>query len=310
MATYLVTGGAGFIGSNIVRKLLTLGNKVKVMDNLATGREQNIQDLLKDIEFIEGDIRSLDAVLHVMDGVDYVLHQAALPSVPRSVNDPLTSNEVNVNGTLNVLIAARDNDVQRVVVASSSSIYGNSLQLPKVETMIQNPMSPYATSKLATERYALSFHSVYGLPTVALRYFNVFGPYQDPKSQYAAVIPKFITAIQNEDTFEIHGDGEQSRDFTYIDNVIEANLLACSSANAAGQFVNIACGSRYTLNEMVSMLEKIIGKKPHPEYVANRTGDVKHSQADISAANKYLGYSPVVTFEEGLRRTVDWYKTH
>jgi UDP-glucose 4-epimerase len=197
-----------------------------------------------------------------------------------------------------------------VVVASSSSIYGNSKQLPKVETMIQNPMSPYATSKLATERYAMSFNSVYGLPTVALRYFNVFGPHQDPKSQYAAVIPKFITAILKEETFEIHGDGEQSRDFTYIENVIEANLLACSSENAIGQFVNVACGSRYTLNQMVKMLEEIIGKKSHPEYISSRTGDVKHSQADIDAAREYLGYTPVVTFEEGLRRTVEWYKNN
>jgi nucleoside-diphosphate-sugar epimerase len=247
-------------------------------------------------------------VQKVMTGVNYVLHQAALPSVPRSINDPVATNQANVNGTLNVLVAARDQHVHRVVVASSSSIYGNSRTLPKVETMQQQPLSPYATSKLAAERYALNFHAVYGLPTVALRYFNVFGPNQDPTSQYAAVIPKFVTAMLQNDAFYVYGDGEQSRDFTYIDNVIEANLLACQSETAPGRVFNVACGLRFTLNQMISTLEKYIGVQARAQYVEARSGDVKHSLADIGLAREHLGFIPVVTFEEGLQLTVDWFK--
>jgi len=307
-STYLVTGGAGFIGSNIVYALLEKGENVKVLDNLSTGKFPNIEPILDHIEFIQGDICDLDTVNKATKGVDYILHQAALPSVPRSVQAPITSNRVNVAGTLNMLVAARDNDVQRFVMASSSSVYGNAKQLPKMETMLQEPLSPYATSKLAGERYTLNFHSVYGLPTVALRYFNVFGPRQDPKSQYSAVIPKFILALMQCHPFEIHGDGEQSRDFTFVENVVAANLLACQSEAALGKVMNVACGERYTLNTMVGLLEEYIGVKGQRHYVASRKADVKHSQADISLARKCLNFDPKVSFEEGLKRTVDWYR--
>lgn len=306
--TYLVTGGAGFIGSNIAHALLQRGHRVRVLDNLSTGKFENIEDIVKEVDFIEGDICDLDTVEKAVRGVDYILHQAALPSVPRSIENPLASNRVNVDGTLNLLVAARDHGVRRFVMASSSSVYGNSKELPKVETMLQQPLSPYATSKLAGERYAMNFYHVYGLETVALRYFNVFGPHQDPKSQYAAVVPKFITAMLKGEAFEIHGDGEQSRDFTYIENVIEANLLACTAEKAPGNAMNIACGERYTLNQMVRKLEEYIGVPGNGRYVETRKGDVKHSQADISLARECLNFEPKVTFEAGLHKTVDWYR--
>lgn len=307
MAHYLVTGGGGFVGSNIVQTLLECGERVRVLDNFATGRQQNLADLANEIELIEGDIRDPQVTARAVAGVDYVLHQAALGSVPRSVQDPITSNDVNVNGTLNMLWAAKQAGVKRFVTASSSSVYGNTPQLPKEEAMSPNPISPYAVSKLACERYTMSFHAVYGLPTVALRYFNVFGPKQDPLSQYAAVIPRFITAIKKGEAPVVYGDGEQSRDFTFIENVVQANLLACTAPAAPGQFMNIACGDRYSLNTLLQLLAEIIGKDVRPTYQAERSGDVKHSLASIERAKKVLGFSPAVNFRDGLKRTVAWF---
>ena len=307
MAHYLVTGGGGFVGSNIVQTLLERGERVRVLDNFATGRQQNLAGLANEIELIEGDIRDPQVTARAVAGVDYVLHQAALGSVPRSVQDPITSNDVNVNGTLNMLWAAKQAGVKRFVTASSSSVYGNTPQLPKEEAMSPNPISPYAVSKLACERYTMSFHAVYGLPTVALRYFNVFGPKQDPLSQYAAVIPRFITAIKKGEAPVVYGDGEQSRDFTFIENVVQANLLACTAPAAPGQFMNIACGDRYSLNTLLQLLAEIIGKDVRPIYQAERSGDVKHSLASIERAKKVLGFSPAVNFRDGLKRTVAWF---
>lgn len=307
MAHYLVTGGGGFVGSNIVQTLLERGERVRVLDNFATGRQQNLADLANEIELIEGDIRDPQVTARAVAGVDYVLHQAALGSVPRSVQDPITSNDVNVNGTLNMLWAAKQAGVKRFVTASSSSVYGNTPQLPKEEAMSPNPISPYAVSKLACERYTMSFHAVYGLPTVALRYFNVFGPKQDPLSQYAAVIPRFITAVKKGEAPVVYGDGEQSRDFTFIENVVQANLLACTAPAAPGQFMNIACGDRYSLNTLLQLLAEIIGKDVRPIYQAERSGDVKHSLASIERAKKVLGFSPAVNFRDGLKRTVAWF---
>ncbi len=307
MAHYLVTGGGGFIGSNLVQALIERGQRVRVLDNFATGRRQNLAGLENQIELIEGDMRDPATAERAISGVDYVLHQAALGSVPRSVQDPLTSNEVNVNGTLNLLWAAKKSRVKRFVIASSSSIYGNTPQLPKDENMLPNPISPYAVSKLAAERYTLSFNAVYGLQTVALRYFNVFGSKQDPASQYAAVIPRFITALMKGQSPVIYGDGEQSRDFTYIDNVVQANLLACSAPEAPGQVMNIACGDRYSLNTLLQLLAEIMGKEVRPIYETERPGDVKHSLASIARAQKILGFSPAINFREGLKRTVAWF---
>ncbi len=308
MASYLVTGGAGFIGSNIVHELVKRGEHVRVLDNLSTGRPENLRGILDKIEFIEGDICDENTVRRAVYGVDYVLHQAALPSVQRSVNDPIASNRVNVNGTLNLLMAAKEEKVKRFVIASSSSVYGDTPVLPKVEDMPINPLSPYATSKLAAEKYAMNFYKLYGLPTVALRYFNVFGPRQNPKSQYAAVIPKFITAMLKGESPVVYGDGEQSRDFTYIENVVEANLRACHSEKAPGHVVNIACGKRYTLNDLLHLLENILAMPANARYEEPRPGDVKHSLASIDLAGNVLGYEPRISFEEGLRKTVAWYK--
>jgi UDP-glucose 4-epimerase len=307
MPHYLVTGGGGFIGSNIVQALVERGQQVRVLDNFATGRRQNLVGLENRIELIVGDIRDRATVERAVEGVDYVLHQAALGSVPRSVQDPLTSNEVNVSGTLNLLWAAKRASVQRFITASSSSVYGNTPQLPKEESMMPNPISPYAVSKLASERYTLSFHAVYGLQTVALRYFNVFGPRQDPSSQYAAVVPRFIMALMKGSTPVVYGDGEQSRDFTYIDNVVQANLLACTAPDAAGQVINIACGNRYSLNTLLQHIAEIMGKEVRPLYEMERPGDVKHSLASIERAKKILGFSPAINFREGLKRTVAWF---
>jgi len=308
MAFYLVTGGAGFIGSNIAKTLVQRGEKVRVLDNLATGKLENIAAIREQIDFIEGDLRDMETVQQAVSGVDYVLHQGALPSVPRSISDPIASNEVNVQGTLNLLVACRDNNVTRFVMASSSSVYGNTEVLPKVEDMKLQPLSPYATSKMAAESYAMNFHRLYGLETVALRYFNVFGPQQDPTSQYSAVIPKFITAMLQNEPPIVYGDGEQSRDFTYIDNVVEANILACTAEKAPGHAMNVACGNRYTLNQLLENLEEILEQKANAIYNAPRTGDVKHSHAGIERARDLLGFEPKVSFRAGLQKTVEWYR--
>ena len=307
MATYLVTGGAGFIGSHIVDELVRRGEQVRVLDNLSTGKRENLAAVIERIEFVEGDIRNLETVRGAVQGVDYVMHQAALPSVPRSIADPMTSHEVNATGTLNVLIAARDTQVKRVVYASSSSVYGNSPTLPKHEEMPTNPLSPYAVSKLAGENYCRAFYQVYGVPTVALRYFNVFGPRQDPTSQYSAVIAKFITAMLRGEAPTIYGDGSQSRDFTYVANVVQANLLACECDEANGQVLNIACGERYSLLDLHAELRRILSVKTPPLFAPVRKGDVKHSLAAIELARHGLGYEPEVKWGEGLQRTVEWY---
>lgn len=305
---YLVTGGAGFIGSNIVEELIRRGDKVSVLDNFSTGRRENIQSFVDDVELIEGDIRSLSTVYRSVDEVDFIIHQAALPSVPRSIADPITTNEVNITGTLNVLIAARDRGVRRVVFASSSSVYGNDPRLPKHEDMRPRPMSPYAISKLAGEVYCSVFDELYDLETVILRYFNIFGPRQDPTSQYSAVIPKFINTMSKNRRVTIFGDGKQSRDFTFVENVVRANLKACEIENLPEERVfNCACGDRIPLDKMVIYLNKIMHKDLNPNFLEPRPGDVRHSFADVSKAVNFLNYSPSVKFEEGLKRTVEWF---
>jgi len=303
---YLVTGGAGFIGSHIVDRLVQDGEKVRVLDNFSTGRRANIEHNLDRIDLVEGSLTDMDTVRRAVEGVDYVLHQGALPSVPRSVNDPIGSNDANINGTLNLLVAARDAGVKRFVFASSSSVYGNSPTLPKHEDMPPDPLSPYALTKLAGERYCKLFTDLYGLETVSLRYFNVFGPRQDPESQYAAVIPKFIKCIMNGESPVIYGDGFQSRDFTYVENNVEANLLACSAPRAAGEVLNIACGDRFSLLDLVDVINRILGTSIEPAFEPARPGDVKHSQADISKAREIIGFEPKVGFVEGLERLISW----
>ena len=309
MALFLVTGGAGFIGSNVVRALVERGDRVRVFDSFLTGRLGNLADL-PDVEVVSGDVRDQDALRSAMVGVDRVLHQAALPSVARSLRDPAASNESNVTGTLNVLLAARDVGVKRVVVASSSSVYGDTPILPKVETMTPSPLSPYAVTKLAGEHYCSVFSRLFGVEAVALRYFNVFGPHQDPGSEYAAVIPLFISALSRGERPLVHGDGSQSRDFTYVDNVVQANLLAAEASGVAGEVFNVACGQRFTLLDLLQMLNRILGTSVEPRFGEARAGDVKHSLADISKAQRLLGYSPTVSFEEGLERTVAWRRSH
>lgn len=310
MTTYLVTGGAGFIGSNIVEELVRRGERVWVLDNFSTGKRANIASFLEDIELIEGDLRHLDTVRRATEGVDYVLHQGAIPSVPRSIDHPLDTDESNVRGTLNLLVAARDAGVKRVVYASSSAIYGDTPTLPKAEEMKPAPLSPYAVSKLAGEYYCQVFYQVYGLETVALRYFNVFGPRQDPTSQYAAVIPKFVTAMLRSEQPTIYGDGEQSRDFSYVTNVVQANLLAATAPGVGGQVFNIACGQRYNLLELVDTINRILGTDITPVHTTPRVGDVRHSLADIARARKMLGYQVEVEFEEGLHCLIAWYRGH
>lgn len=307
---YLVTGGAGFIGSNIVKELLRQGQEVRALDNFATGKRENILPLPKNpkLTLIKGDLRSFHIARAAVKGVDYILHQGALPSVPRSINDPITSNDVNVLGTLNILEAAREFGVKRVVCASSSSIYGNSETLPKVETMPVNPMSPYALTKYAQERYCQIFHQLYRLETVSLRYFNVFGPNQDPTSQYSAVIPKFIRLIQQEREPIIYGDGLQSRDFTFVENNVWANIQACTAEKAAGEVINIACGERYTLLDLVRMINEIMGKNVEPRFEPERPGDVKHSLAGIEKAKQLLGYEVRVDFRAGLQQTIEFFQ--
>jgi nucleoside-diphosphate-sugar epimerase len=300
----LVTGGGGFIGSHLVGRLVRDGHSVRVLDNFATGRRENLLPLLADIELVEGDLQSYERANIAVRDIDLVLHQAALPSVPRSVQDPLTSNASNVIGTLNILLAARDSGVERVVFASSSSVYGANRTLPKVEELSPEPISPYAVAKLAGEGYCRSFHHVYGLETVALRYFNVFGPRQDLLSQYASVVPNFITALREGRPLTIYGDGEQSRDFTYVGNVVEANVLAMSAADVSGRVYNIACGRRITVNRLVGELEELMGAEARLVYAEERPGEVRDSLADIGRARAELGYSPSTELREGLLKTM------
>ena len=304
MAKYLVTGGAGFIGSHLVEEVLKRGDYVRVLDNFSTGRRDNLAEFItnSNFELIEGDLRSYHIVLEAVKGVDYVLHQGALPSVPRSVKDPITTNDVNVNGTLNILDASINAGVKRVVFASSSSIYGNGEELPKREDMKPAPESPYALSKYAGERYCQIFTKLYGLETVCLRYFNVFGPRQDPNSQYSAVIPKFIQLIKEGQSPIIYGDGEASRDFTYVANVVNANLLACTAKDAVGEVFNIACGVSVTINQLVKKITGLCGNNIKPIYKDPRPGDVKNSYASIEKAKALLGYNVMIDFNEGLMR--------
>ncbi len=307
MARYLVTGGSGFIGSNIVYELLKRGQEVRVLDNFSTGRRQNLTEVLDKIELVEGDLRSANIVQAAVRGIDYILHLGALPSVPRSIADPEASTHVNISGTLNLLMAARDAGVRRVVLASSSSIYGDVAAEYKVETMPPNPLSPYAVSKIAAEYYFQVFNRVYGLETVCLRYFNVFGPRQDPTSQYSAVIPKFIRAIHTDQPPVIFGDGSQSRDFTFVYNVVHANLLAVETPGISGEVFNIACGTNINLLELVALINKTLNKNIAPILHPARVGDVKHSCADISKAQSRLNYQVQVDFETGLQKTIEWY---
>lgn len=300
----LVTGGGGFVGCNLVRALLDAGYDVRVLDNFSTGHLGNLAEL--DVELVEGDLRSYERVATATRGVDLVFHQAALPSVPRSIQDPISTSEVNVGGTLNVLLAARDQAVQRVVAASSSSVYGDAPGMPRQETQRTQPLSPYAVSKLAAEQYCLAAHRVYGVQTVVLRYFNVFGEYQDPLSGYAAVIPKFIRQLLNDETITINGDGETSRDFTYVENVVRANLLAATTDRGIGTAVNVAMGGSITLNGLVSTLADLLDLDVVAAYGPPRPGDVRESMADISRARELLGYEPHVDFAAGLKRTVEW----
>lgn len=308
MAVMLVTGGAGFIGSHIAEKLVGLGHEVRILDNFSTGRRENLRSFENDVDVHEGDLRDAVFVERAIKGVEVVFHEAALASVPRSVSDPVASNEVNVTGTLNLLVASRDACVRRVVYASSSSVYGNSPELPKQEIMPPSPESPYAVSKLAAENYCRVFSSLYGLECVALRYFNVFGPRQDPGSQYSAVVPLFATALFAGEQPLIYGDGEQSRDFTYVANVVDANILAMSADAVAGETFNIACGCTSTVNELLSRLQEIAGTSLAARYVDPRPGDVKHSYADISKAERMLGLSPEVSLEDGLAITADSFR--
>lgn len=308
----LVTGGAGFIGSNLVEALLKKGAFVRVIDNFSTGKRENLPSNThcsqSTVEVIEGDLRDYEIVCKAVQGIDVVFHQAALPSVPRSVQDPITTSEVNVNGTLNVLKAAVDSDVKRVVYASSSSVYGDNPELPKHEEMVQNPLSPYAVSKLAGEKYCQVFSRVYGIHTISLRYFNVFGSRQDPTSQYAAVIPKFITSILRDEQPIIYGDGEQSRDFTYIDNVVHANILAAITDCPPGLVINCACNQQTTLNQLIRQINVVLKKNVQPIYSNVRVGDIKHSYASIKKATELIRYVPIESFQSGLANTIEWYK--
>jgi UDP-glucose 4-epimerase len=311
MAKYLVTGAAGFIGSSLVRALLDRGDEVRGIDNLSTGKRENLSDVLKHMDFRQVDILDPDATREACTDVDYVFHEAAIPSVPKSVLDPVGSNRANIDGTVNLLVAARDARVKRVVYAASSSAYGDTPTLPKHEAMTPNPISPYAVAKLASEYYMISFYRCYGLETVSLRYFNIFGPRQDPSSQYSGVLAKFSLQMLRGEQPTIFGDGETSRDFTYIDNAVSANLLACSApaAECAGRVFNCATGRRATLNQTFEVLKPLTGYTGTVKYAPERSGDIKHSLADITLAQKHLGYKPLVSFEEGLRKTVEWYKT-
>ena len=308
MQKFLVTGGAGFIGSNICRRLVAEGCSVRVVDNLLTGKRVNLAPIMDKIEFVEADMGVPDVARAVVQGIDVILHEGALPSVPRSVDDPALTHQHCVDATFTLLLAARDAGVKRFVYAASSAAYGDTPTLPKVETMAPNPLSPYAVGKLVGEYYCSVFSKVFGLETVALRYFNVFGPGQDPASQYAAAIPAFVTAILRDQSPTIYGDGEQSRDFTYVDNVVQANLLAARAKETHGEVVNIACGEAVTVNAIIGMINQLLGKNVKPIYAPARAGDVKHSLADITAAKKLIGFEPVMLFREGLEKSIDWYR--
>ncbi len=308
MATYLVTGGAGFIGSHIVEELVRRGDEVRAIDNFVTGRRENLTGFRDRVDLGEVDIRNLDAIRPHFEGADYVIHLAALPSVPRSIKDPLTSNAVNIDGTLNVLLAARDAKVKRVVFAASSSAYGDNPVLPRVESHEPRPLSPYALTKVVGEFYCQIFFRLYGLETVALRYFNIFGPRQNPDSPYSGVLSLFIAAYQRGQTPVIFGDGEQSRDFTYVANAVDATLRACTAAKAAGKVLNVGVGDSHTLNRAIALLNEIFGCRVTPRFDAPRAGDVRCSQADITLARALLGYEPSIRFEEGLKRTVAWFR--
>jgi len=307
MAKVLVTGGGGFIGSNLVRALLARGDDVRVLDNFATGNRANLADVWDEIELVEGDLRSYERVHAATRGTELVFHQGALPSVPRSVQDPLTTSAVNVEGTLNVLLAARDEGVRRVVAASSSSVYGNSGTLPRVESSPPDPESPYGVAKLAAERYCVAFSRVYEIETVVLRYFNVFGPRQDPTSQYAAVVPRFITAVAAAEAVRIDGGGDQSRDFTFVENVVDGNLLAADAHDASGAVLNIATGDRTTVLELADTIGDLVGREVEKEFLPPRTGDVRHSWADVGEARRMIGFEPRVSLRDGLQRAVDWF---
>ncbi len=315
MANFLVTGGAGFIGSNIVLALLEKGNKVRVLDNFSTGRHENLsfadtpRDLLANLEVLDGDISDLSVCRKAVDGMDYVLHQAAIPSVPRSVAKPMESNVSNIDGTLNLLISARDASVKRLVFASSSAVYGNAPGFPRKESIAPDPLSPYAVQKLTAEHYLRIFYELYGLETVSLRYFNVFGPHQNPDSEYAAVIPRFINAFLTDLQPTVYGDGEQSRDFTYVDNVVYGNLLAVGAPDAPGKVMNLACGGQLTLNQLLDHLRNITGSDTQAVHTDPRPGDVLHSWADITVSEQVLGYETQVSLEEGLRKAVDYFRS-
>jgi len=308
MAVYVVTGGGGFIGSHIVEELLRRNEIVRVIDNFSTGKWENIEPFEGGAEIIEADIAEGKNLPRFLEGADYVIHQAAIPSVPKSILDPVKSHHANVNGTLQLLNASREANVKRVVYASSSSVYGDSPTLPKHEGMMPNPLSPYGAQKLFAEIYCQVFSRAYGLETVSLRYFNVFGPRQDSTSQYSGVLALFIPAVLQSKRPTIYGDGLQSRDFTYVQNVVEANLVACTVPGVAGQVFNVACGDRITVNSMLQQINKITGKDIAPIYADPRPGDIKHSQADITRAKEHLGYQPKISFEEGLRNTIEWYR--
>ena len=308
MTKFLVTGGAGFIGSNICRELISQGCFVRVVDNLLTGKKSNLADVIDKIEFIQADMGDSEVAQSAMKDIDVVLHQGALPSVPVSIDNPAATHQHCVNATFTLLLAARDAGIKRFVYAASSSAYGDAPTSPKVETMPTSPLSPYAVAKLTGEYYCSVFYNIYGLETVSLRYFNVFGPYQDPASQYAAAIPAFVTAILKDEPPTIYGDGEQSRDFTYIDNVVGANLLAARASQTKGEVINIACGQAVTVNEIIDMINELLGKNVKPIYTAPRAGDVKHSLADITAARELINFEPVVDFKDGLKKAIDWYR--
>lgn len=308
MAHYLVTGGAGFIGSHLAEELVRRGHRVRVADSLVTGKRGNL-DHVPDVEFLEGDLADLDFAKRAVAGCEFVLHEAAIPSVPRSVKDPIASNRANVDALLNVLVAARDAGVRRVQFAGSSSAYGNTPTLPKHENMPANPLSPYALQKVVGEQYLQLFTRLYGLETVSTRYFNVFGPRQDPSSPYSGVISVFATALLENRSPAIYGDGEQTRDFTYIANVVDGVLRACEAPGASGEVINVATGGRISLNTLFAEMRRVIGASVEPTYSDPRQGDVRDSQADIQKAKQLLGYQPTVSFEEGLRRTIEWYRT-
>ena len=307
MNHYLVTGGAGFIGSHLCEELVRRGARVRVVDSLITGKRQNLAHLPQ-VEFLEGDLADIDVARRAVHGIEYVLHQAAIPSVPRSVEDPLTSNRANLDASVNILVAARDANVKRLVYAGSSSAYGNSEVLPKVETMPAAPLSPYALQKLVAEQYCQMFTTLYGFDTVTIRYFNVFGPRQDPSSPYSGVISLFISALCDGRRPTIHGDGEQTRDFTYVANVVDGVLRACHAPGASGEVINVATAGRISLNQLFASVKREVGSSLEPDYSNPRAGDVRDSQADIGKAQRLLGYTPIVGFDEGLGRTVKWYR--